>query len=104
MSPMIVVVGPGALGVLLAALLRESGREVALLDHDAERAARLDLDGFAIEGPDGRPARRIRLAVGRDPAVIGAAELVLVCVKAHHDDDVARAIARAGGEATVLTL
>jgi prephenate dehydrogenase len=33
----IVVIGPGALGALLAAFLAESGQEVLLMDHRPER-------------------------------------------------------------------
>jgi 2-dehydropantoate 2-reductase len=101
---MIVVVGPGALGLLLAGLLRESGREVALLDHSPARAEQLDLHGFALEGPESRPTRRIRLQVGCDPAVIERAELVIVCVKTRDDDAAARTVERGGGDATVLAL
>lgn len=77
---MILVVGPGALGTLLAARLVEGGREVTLLDHDPARAERLARDGVRVEGPGQLPVRRVSLPVRADARGLRPA-LVLLCVK-----------------------
>ena len=64
------VLGPGALGCLLAALLREAGADVSLVDYRPERVARLRLRGIQMYSLDGGhrlfgqsygSARRVRL-------------------------------------------
>jgi 2-dehydropantoate 2-reductase len=76
----ITVVGPGALGLLLAALLGRAGNEVWLLDHHPERAAYLAARGVWLE-ENGRPML-VAIKATAEPAVIEAADLVLLCVKA----------------------
>lgn len=72
--------GPGALGTLFAARLREGGREVTLLDHDPARAARLARSGLKVEGPGQLPVRQVSVPVRTDVAGLRP-ELVLLCVK-----------------------
>ncbi|MFU8819118.1 MAG: ketopantoate reductase family protein [Desulfurivibrio sp.] len=106
----VVIVGPGALGCLLAARLHVAarGRSVALLDYDPARAALLNRQGIILEdeesggpgdqSPDpGRaapfspPAAMVvdhgaqpeaMVPVSTDPAMVADADLVLLCVKA----------------------
>lgn len=76
----IVVVGPGALGCLLAANLSRQGREpVWLLDHDPDRAADVQQNGLTVERGGQVEHFPVRCTV--DPALIGAADLVLLTVK-----------------------
>jgi len=83
----IVIIGPGALGSLFAAALAgQADNEVRLLDHDAERAARLDGKLLLTIGEQ-EFCRRV--SVSADPERIGPADLVLLCVKSR---DVAAAI------------
>ncbi len=49
----IVVVGPGAMGCLFAALLSKSKEEVWLLDKNKENAAKLNETGISLEGVSG---------------------------------------------------
>ncbi|MFH1135504.1 MAG: 2-dehydropantoate 2-reductase [Pseudomonadota bacterium] len=77
----IVVVGPGALGCLLAATLTESGEKVLLLDHRSRRAEFIIQHGLTVER-EGRQ-RRVRVRVSSRPEDAGAADLVLICVKAY---------------------
>lgn len=86
----IVIVGPGALGSLFAARLRLGGtHDLCLLDHDPQRAALLNEQGFLFE-EDGA-THRLALRVTTDPAGIADAELLLLCVKS---TAVASALAR----------
>jgi 2-dehydropantoate 2-reductase len=75
----IFVVGPGALGLLFAALLGRAGHEIWLLDHNSERAAFLAARGIWLEENDRAMRISVRAAV-RAP-VSAAADLVLLCVK-----------------------
>ncbi len=78
----IAVIGPGALGCLLAASLAcRSAHAVHLLDHDPERAARLAQLGILLE--EGGNIHQCRLTVSADAKQIGTADLVLLCVKSH---------------------
>jgi 2-dehydropantoate 2-reductase len=75
----IVIIGPGALGSLFAAgLAARADNDVWLLDHDAERAARMDGKLLLTVGEQ----EFCRLVpVSADAARIGPADLVLLCVK-----------------------
>lgn len=98
---MIGVVGPGALGGLLAALLAEAGESVVLLAPGAERAARLR-QGLVLAGPGERGAREVAVrVVGPDEAPPEALEAVLLCVKAR---DTAAAVGRVAALAGAPTL
>lgn len=46
----IAIVGPGALGLLFTSFLLRSKEEIWILDHDAERAARLKKNGIRVDG------------------------------------------------------
>ncbi|MFH7321035.1 ketopantoate reductase family protein [Desulfurivibrio sp. D14AmB] len=75
------MVGPGALGCLLAARLHLAGAGPALLDHDPARAALLNRQGIILAEAGGvNPAAVV--PVSTDPATVGGADLVLLCVKA----------------------
>lgn len=82
----IVVIGPGALGCLLAASITlrpdiggENACQVWLLDHDATRATELNKKGILLE-KDGRQ-RHCPVRATANPAEIGYAEIGLLCVK-----------------------
>ena len=74
----IAIIGPGALGCLLAAYLSPKN-ETWLLDHDRNRAGLLDRQGLILE-KENRVVKRPVKATS-DPAVIGTADLILLCVK-----------------------
>ncbi|TBV79630.1 MAG: 2-dehydropantoate 2-reductase [Desulfobulbaceae bacterium] len=102
----IVIVGPGALGCLLASRLYLAVRrpgptddhdQVCLLDHNRQRAIALNRRGLFMEDAQASPSGRLMappgpestvsygplmIAVGADPAVITGAKLILLCVKA----------------------
>ncbi len=84
------VLGPGALGCLMAALFQEAGAEVSLVDYRPDRAARLQLRGIQVQTLEGGP-RVIRVPIGLAPEV-GPCDLTIVAVKAYQTEAAARAL------------
>jgi 2-dehydropantoate 2-reductase len=75
----VAIVGPGALGCLLAtALCRVSG-EIWVLDHDSRRAALLQHSGLTLE--QGGRFEHFPVQATADAREIGPVPLVLCCVK-----------------------
>jgi 2-dehydropantoate 2-reductase len=103
----VVIVGPGAIGCLLAGVLSRGRHEVWLLDHHRERASLLNHRGVWVSGVSGEFRARVRATAEAAEAVRGSgpAELVVMAVKSF---DTRSAAARVkplvGPEATVLTL
>lgn len=100
----IVIIGPGAIGCLLAGLLAEAGSDVWLLDkEDGARARAISERGIQIDGCEG--SRIVRVKISAETSVVGRAPMVFVCVKSY---DVAVAIRHAlplvGNETTVVPL
>lgn len=78
----IVIVGPGALGCLMAARLAGlASRDVWLLDHNPIRAGQINQQGIVLE-ENALTVRHTVRAEG-DASVIGPADLVLLCVKSY---------------------
>ncbi len=74
----VVIVGPGALGCLLAAHLGRFN-QVWLFDHDPARAAVLESQGVVLESDDGITV--VPIGATADPKAVISADLVLLCVK-----------------------
>lgn len=87
-----VIVGPGALGSVIAAALHRHGHEVALLGRATPSAASETGAGFEIAQLDGAIAS-IPIATGHDPSVVTDADLVIVLVKSGDTTVAAAAIA-----------
>jgi 2-dehydropantoate 2-reductase len=87
----IAIVGAGGVGGLAAALLARGGNEVLVVARGAQLAA-IRERGIALDSPLGtftiRPA-----AASDDPAALGTADAVLVCVKAWQVEEVAPRLA-----------
>ncbi len=99
----IVVVGPGAIGSLFAAFLSKSKEEVWLLDHDQERAARLNSSGISIEGLSGSWQAQVKVSASVQE--VADADLVLLCVKSFHTKSAVETIKPIlGRETKILTL
>lgn len=81
----VVVIGPGALGCLLAATLARTASEIDLwlLDHRSDRAARLADQGVILEEGDHRSLVKIQ-ATADVSEIGGPANLVFLCVKSHN--------------------
>jgi 2-dehydropantoate 2-reductase len=99
----IVIIGPGALGCLLAACLTKTKEDVWLFDKNRERANAINKDGIRIEGVAG--TWQARPKVTADPALIDACDLAVVCVKSYDTKDaILKAKSIIGEETKVLTL
>ncbi|MEW5913788.1 MAG: 2-dehydropantoate 2-reductase [Thermodesulfobacteriota bacterium] len=99
----IAVVGPGAMGLLLAARLQRAGAQVHLLDYRPERAAHIQGQGVILEHQAGRHTQAIPIQTA--PAILGEVELAVVCTKAYHTPEVARILgAHLAPSARALTL
>ncbi|MCK4839178.1 MAG: 2-dehydropantoate 2-reductase [Desulfobulbaceae bacterium] len=85
----IAVIGPGAMGCLLAGALCDANK-VWLLDHNPDRADLLNRQGLVIE--EIGHSRSCRVNVTADLRQIGPVELILLCVKAGKVKEVLHAI------------
>lgn len=99
----IVIVGPGAMGCLLAAFLCKSDAEIWFLDKDKERVTKINQQGIILEGISGNWQAKVKVSV--DPKEIDKADLVIISVKSY---DTKEAIMSArpliGDNTAVLTL
>ncbi|MFA6497736.1 MAG: 2-dehydropantoate 2-reductase [Desulfurivibrionaceae bacterium] len=75
----VAVVGPGALGCLLATTLCRTSGDIWVLDHDSQRAALLQHSGLTLERA-GR-IEHFPIQATADAQRIGPVGLVLLCVK-----------------------
>jgi len=99
----IVIVGPGAMGCLLAHYLSKSKEELCILDKDGERAQKINQAGISVEGVSGR--NQVKVKATTDANEIGAADLILICVKSYDTKEaVIKAKPLVGENTSVLTL
>ena len=99
----VLVVGPGAMGCLHAALLSEAGVRAALLDHRPERARRIDKQGIILEREGNEETIAVRCSA--DAADLAPARLALLLVKAYATEEATRhALPALGEDGGVLTL
>lgn len=99
----IVIVGPGAMGCLLAHYLSKSKEELCILDKDRERAQKINQAGISVEGVSGR--NQVKVKATTDANEIGAADLILICVKSYDTKEaVIKAKPLVGENTSVLTL
>jgi len=86
----IAVVGPGALGTLLAGFLRAKTKEdVWLVDKSPERARRIHEEGIRIEGMS---SISVSINTSANPKEIAPCDLVIICVKSYSTEDVCKDI------------
>lgn len=100
----IAVIGPGALGCLLAGLLKaKTKEEVWLIDKSPERAKRIREDGIRIEGLSG--SIKVPVNVTADPREAGTCDLIIISVKSYSTEDACKDIKEMVSENTfVVTL
>ncbi|EFK96084.1 2-dehydropantoate 2-reductase [sediment metagenome] len=99
----IVIVGPGAIGCLVAAFLSKSRQEIWLLDKDKERASRINQQGIIVEGISGNWQAQVKATACAED--IGSAELIIICVKSYHTKEaIIQAKLLIKDESRVLTL
>jgi 2-dehydropantoate 2-reductase len=99
----VAVLGPGALGCLLAVRLHEAGGQVFLVDYRRDRVERLRRQGIRFQDLDGRE-RWVMVPIGL-AAEVGRCDLVIVAVKAYQTETAARVLPTlTGAEGVALTL
>jgi len=87
----IAIIGPGALGCLIAGALKaRTKEEVWLIDNSPERAKRIRQDGIKIEGLSN--LARCQVNVSADPKEVGRCDLVILCVKSYSTEDACKDI------------
>jgi 2-dehydropantoate 2-reductase len=101
----IAVIGPGAMGILVAGLLKSKTKEeIWLIDNSPERAKKLTGDGIRIDAINGGELI-VKLNVTADPKEAGVCDLVIICVKSYSTEDACREVKELVSENThVLTL
>jgi len=86
----IAVVGPGALGLLIAGLLKSrTTEEIWLIDKSPERAKRIREKGIRIEGMSSAAGA---IDISANPKEVGPCDLVFICVKSYSTDDACKDI------------
>ncbi|MFW6157026.1 MAG: ketopantoate reductase family protein [Armatimonadota bacterium] len=99
----VLVVGPGAMGCMHAALLGEAGVSCGLLDHRVERAERINDRGIIVEREGEQ--RTVPVRCSADAADFAPARLALLLVKAYDTEEATRhALPALEDEGGVLTL
>lgn len=100
----IVIVGAGALGGLVGALLTESGEEVTFLEVDRARADLLNREGLLITR-EGNPERRIPVRVVTSVEGMEPVKLVFVSVKSYQTEAAVKGVrAVIGDDTRVLSM
>lgn len=100
----IAVVGPGAMGCLIASFLKNKTKEeLWLVDKNPERAKKIREDGIKVEGISG--SSLVKLDVTANPREVGACDLVVICVKSYSTEEASKDIKELVSDKTyVLTL
>ncbi len=87
----IAIVGPGAIGCLIAAFLKNKTKEeVWLVDNNPERANLIKDNGIKVEGISG--SFSVSVDTTANPKEIGTCDLVIVCVKSYSTEEACRGI------------
>jgi 2-dehydropantoate 2-reductase len=99
----IVIVGPGAMGCLLAAFLSKAKVDIWILDKDKERAAKITQSGIDLTGISGE--WHVKAKASSDIKDIGTTDLVIICVKSYDTKQaITHSKALIGENTSVLTL
>ena len=100
----IAVVGPGALGCLVAAFLKARAKEdVWLIDHNPARARMISENGVKVEGLSG--PMTVHIDATAEPKDAGERDLLIICVKSYSTEDACKEIKDIVSDKTyVLTL
>ncbi|MDD5680445.1 MAG: 2-dehydropantoate 2-reductase [Candidatus Omnitrophica bacterium] len=96
----IAIVGPGALGLLLATHLARTKNEIWVLDKNADRAKKLSEDGVRIE--NGNTSSRVKVSAVSDCKDIGTADIIMICVKCYDTEGALKNAKALIGEKTYI--
>lgn len=92
MGHRITIVGPGAVGAVLAGAFAASGAEVSLLGRRGRHLGAIARDGLRLRGPETGTQVRHRFPAAYDAARLPVPELAVVCVKSQDLLPAARSI------------
>jgi 2-dehydropantoate 2-reductase len=95
------IIGPGAIGGLLAAALANAGHQVNLLTRGATLAA-IRQRGLRVRAPDDGPEQVHKLNAADDPASFGAQDFVVIALKAQALPAMAAKLAPLVGPHTII--
>lgn len=95
----IVVVGSGAMGAVMGALLHKAGNAVTLVDLRSDHMARIARDGLTIHHGDGAE-ELIRVSATADPSTVTTADVVFVMTKTWATTEAVDSVSHAIGPAT----
>jgi len=99
----IVIVGPGAMGCLLAAFLSKAKEDIWILDYNKERAAKITQGGISLTGISGEWL--VKAKASSEIKDTGIADLIIICVKSYDTKAaITHAKALVGESTSVLTL
>ncbi|MFA5143869.1 MAG: 2-dehydropantoate 2-reductase [Candidatus Omnitrophota bacterium] len=97
----IAIVGPGAVGCLMAGLLKARTKEdIWIFDNTPERAARIRQAGIKIEGLS--VAHQVKVNISTDTKEIGVCDFAIICVKSYSTEDACKDIKDIVGENTFV--
>lgn len=99
----VAIIGPGALGCLLAARFRLAGEEACLVDYRSERAEFLTQQGLLLRTPQGNDTKvKVQAKLAGE---VGPVDLAILTVKTHQTSSAVQALPlllSAGGLALTL--
>jgi 2-dehydropantoate 2-reductase len=96
------IIGPGAMGCLFAARLKNAGFDVTLLDHNTERAELINQQGIMVEGVSGEYTAHVPVTVDGD---LTGFDFALVCVKSNRTRFIAETLqGKLSPETFIVTL
>jgi 2-dehydropantoate 2-reductase len=100
----IAILGAGAMGSAIGALLHKAGNQVTLLDVSRPAIDAVQSRGLIIQNKAGEQ-ETVRVAITDQPASVGVVELLIVFVKCYHTEAAVRnALPMIGPATTVLSL
>lgn len=77
----IVIVGPGAIGILFGTMLIRSGERVQFLDHDRQRVEFISKNGISLESKDKVYSNKVEIT--NRASDLTDIDLFLICVKSY---------------------
>lgn len=87
----IVIVGPGAMGCLIAAFLSKAKQDVSILDKNKARADYINKNGIKVEGISGN--WKAAVSATNDINEAKSADVVIICTKSYDTKEAAKSIA-----------
>ncbi len=97
----IAIVGPGALGCLIAGALKYKTKEdVWIYDDSPGRAVRIKDGGIKVDGLSGN--YQVKVNCSADTKEIGVCDFVIICVKSYSTEDACKDIKDLVGENTFI--